>query len=374
MKKIFLFLSFSVLLFSCKNSADKEKFTVAGEIKNTPDQKIFLEELYFSQKPPEVLDTAQIKNGKFSSSAIAHEMGLYRLRLEKTDAGFIFINDEKNIPFAADLTNLTINSPAFNTPANKLLKHFMVDVDLLQTSIADHTAALQQLKTTQSSDSILNAQSQLLNDKKELYKTYIIHYIDTTSNPIMAMIAIGHTREIESAQLEKPIASLIKRFPKNETIASVVAQFNELVARKNAQPHIGGIAPEINLPDTSGKLFSLSSLRGKYVLIDFWASWCGPCRAENPNVVEAFNKFKDKNFTVLGVSLDRDKEQWINAINADKLSWKHVSDLKFWNSAAVALYGFDGIPYNVLIDPQGKIIATELKGSQLIGKLSEVIK
>ena len=115
-------------------------------------------------------------------------------------------------------------------------------------------------------------------------------------------------------------------------------------------------------------------LRGKYVLVDFWASWCGPCRGENPNVVKAYNQFKDKNFTVLGVSLDKDKAEWIKAIGEDKLTWYHISDLKYWNSAAVALYGFDGIPYNVLVDPQGKIIGTNLRGTDLEIKLGEIIK
>lgn len=135
---------------------------------------------------------------------------------------------------------------------------------------------------------------------------------------------------------------------------------------------LGAMAPEFALADTSGNKIPLSSLKGKYVLLDFWASWCGPCRDENPNVVQAYQKFKDKGFTVFGVSLDRDRKSWINAIKADNLTWGHVSDLKYWSSEAALLYGISSIPRNFLLDPQGKIIARDLRGPALIEKLTEI--
>ncbi len=142
---------------------------------------------------------------------------------------------------------------------------------------------------------------------------------------------------------------------------------------KLAATAIGSKAPEISLPDPNGKIITLSSYRGKFVLVDFWAKWCGPCRRENPNVVKAYHTFKSRNFDILGVSLDRNREDWVNAIAQDGLAWKHVSDLRYFESVAARDYNINGIPFSVLVDPDGVIIAKNLRGEELHKKLAEVL-
>ena len=164
------------------------------------------------------------------------------------------------------------------------------------------------------------------------------------------------------------LTSLAKMYPSNKLIKERKAEID-----KEKRLAIGFPAPEITMTDPDGKLFSLSSLRGKVVLIDFWAAWCRPCRMENPNVVRIYNAYKDYGFDVLGVSLDQNRDAWLKAIEADKLTWHHVSDLKYWQSAAAQLYGVGSIPFTVLLDRDGKIVAKNLRGEELERKVKELL-
>ncbi len=164
------------------------------------------------------------------------------------------------------------------------------------------------------------------------------------------------------------IADLGKEFPNDKLYNQVKGEIE--AAKKTA---IGSVAPDIELPTPDGKTMKISDLRGKYVLLDFWASWCAPCRRENPNVVRMYKKYKDKGFEILGISLDKSKDKWIQAIQSDGLTWYHISDLKGWQSAAAKLYGVNSIPSTFLLDKEGRIIAKNLRGPALEQKLKELL-
>jgi thiol-disulfide isomerase/thioredoxin len=250
-------------------------------------------------------------------------------------------------------------------------------MDSIQKAVMFESQKYKQFQESNAPDSILEIGQNRLSALSSAYNNFLLNYVDTTKSPVIALFALGYTENVNVDTLTSVVARLTNRFPQHKGVAAIVHQFDSLVAlqkQSSTQPANSSMAPDVVMPDTIGKTFSLSSLKGKYVLVDFWASWCGPCRGENPNVVSAFQKFKNKNFTILGVSLDQDKAAWLKAINKDKLAWHHISDLKGWESAAVSLYNIEGIPFNVLVDPKGKIIAQNLRGEDLQQKLATVLQ
>jgi len=223
-------------------------------------------------------------------------------------------------------------------------------------------------------------------DKNFIYKRD--KFINDNYKSLAVLTAMGYLNPQTDLALYKKIETgLAESVPNTEYHIAVQTQIKQIETQNKIRAQeemerkkleklsaIGSVAPELNFPNPDGKIITLESLRGNYVLIDFWASWCRPCRAENPNVVKLYNEYKDKGFTVYSVSLDKDKNRWIGAIKQDNLSWpNHVSDLKQWKSEAVKTYGFTGIPFTVLIDKDGKIIDKNLRGTALENRIKQLL-
>lgn len=380
----------ALLFFSCTNK-DAEKITgfkLTGTYKNAADQKVYMEQIDPATRRITAIDTAELKEGKFTLEAPAAEQGLYRLRMDDTSM-FVFINDAKTITFTGDKNNQTLTGSFFDGTGNNLLKKFILDIDLMNKTFNEESAAFEQMNKSSGNENAKKDKIQALAGIQNNFKNYVKSVVDSSSNPVVALYALDFAQNMNPADFENSVRNLAAKFPEHTGVINYVKAFNAMLAqfkkeqqpgqqiqKATGMPGVGDIAPDFTMNDVNGKPVSLSSFKGKYVLVDFWASWCGPCRRENPAVVAAYNKFKNKNFTILGVSLDEKKENWVKAIADDKLEWTQISDLLYWNSKAVELYKFGemGIPYNILLDPQGKIIATGLRGSALENKLAEVLK
>jgi peroxiredoxin len=262
------------------------------------------------------------------------------------------------------------------SPASKQLQDLLARVSNLNNEIQSSFAQLDSLKKINAPDSILVAANNKKNVAVDQLNDYLKQFIQTTPNATLGVLALGWaSRSFQPDQMQTSLKDLKARFPGNAFLAEMEKNSQQPPDQQSSggESWVGKTVPELVMPDPSGKEISISSFRGKFLLIDFWASWCGPCRMENPNVVKAFNEFKGKNFTILGVSLDKDKSSWKKAIMQDHLSWTQMSDLKYWNSQAVETFGFQGIPFNVLVDTSGKVIAESLRGEELDAKLRQVL-
>ena len=373
MKRAFLLLTTIITLASCQQKK-YGAFTVSGKIEHAPAQKVSLEELPFDGQSAVVIDSGSLKpNGTFELHGLGKEEGLYRLAIENGPY-VLLVNDGKDIQVQVDITNYraykTEGSPASES-LHTLFEDYRVKDSLLYLTFNK----LDTLQKQNKSDSIITLVRLQRDAQIKQVNTLITDFINQSASPAARYYALGMASRYMSPEEVLPLANAsADKFKEHGGLARIKSL---LAVQKPKSPKYALLdqpAPEINLPDVNGKPFQLSSLKGKYVLVDFWASWCAPCRRENPNVVAAYNKYKNKNFTVLGVSLDKDKDNWQEAIQADKLTWTHVSDLKQWESSMVSLYHFDGIPFNVLVDPQGKIIADNLRGTELEKKLAEILK
>jgi len=381
MKQIFSFvLMAAVVVSSCNATGDPNNFTVSGKITHAPSQNIFLEQIVYDNAAPKVIDSGKLtQDGNYKLKGVSKEQNLYLLTIDHKPVS-ILINDNDDIRLSADL-NTSFSSPYIsNSDATKSLYTFLKRFRSSDSMLATTYNTMDTLaKQNPNDSSLIILQSKGAQELQSL-SAYMKDFIQKSNSPaaIYYALSVAASKNVVNLQeldsLATQAAGRFKGHSGLEAMKTAIAQAKSSNNTNEGASWVDKQAPNLTMNDINGKPVSISDFKGKYVLIDFWASWCGPCRKENPNVVAAYNKYKDKNFTILGVSLDQDKDSWVQAIKNDNLAWAQMSDLKQWQSAAVSTYNIEGIPFNVLIDPTGKVIAQELRGPALEQKLAEVLK
>ncbi|GHV08233.1 hypothetical protein FACS1894160_2190 [Bacteroidia bacterium] len=256
-----------------------------------------------------------------------------------------------------------------NNQDYKSLKMELIPVETKITALkAEYEKATPEQKDSEAFVSNINKRYSVIENEQNVI---LSAFIKKHPNSYISLVALSQLsgENLKQNEIEALFSKLSDDVKNTNWGKSLATSFN-----KTRATAVGSVAPDFTQNDPSGKPIKLSSFRGKYVLIDFWASWCGPCRRENPNVVQTYQKYKNKNFEILGVSLDNDKNAWLSAIEKDNLTWLHVSDLRGWKSAAAQLYSVESIPQNFLLDPKGVIIEKNLRGKQLDEALAKALK
>lgn len=364
MIKKMLFLG--LIVYSIISCAKPDKFVISGEIKGKESGKISL--MKFADGRWVVEDSASLNKGKFTLTGKVElpELRFVAMGPQEMVAQFFAENGSISIQAYADSLDKTV------VKGSKSNEEFRIYQKELMDLTKEAQGMQQRYMTAQQSgdqDGMRKAQidyEAMIQNLNVYAKNFIRDHKKSTVSPLVAMMQFGQT--ITATEIDTLIA-----FLDPSVHPSIYVGELKKIADKKRTTEVGSLAPDFTLPTPDGGSFTLSSTRGKYVMIDFWAAWCQPCRHENPNVVALYAKYKDKGFDIVGVSLDREKEAWVKAIADDQLVWHQVSELKYWQSETAQKYGVTAIPCTYLLDKEGKIIAKNLRGEELANKLAELM-
>jgi thiol-disulfide isomerase/thioredoxin len=383
--RIFWSLLTAAALISCggekmnTNDAGSEskpgRVYAKGKLTNAAEgEKLYLEEL--SPNGVTVVDTAVISaTGEFEFNRVVPEIGFYNIKAGEANFATVILDSVQTIIVEGNARDLGNTYTARGSKdmeifweINENAKRNYRQRDSLSKIYQAYLNSGRGPKDIEKMQARLQGQFDSLVD---VHEKYVKSVIDQNPGSFATLMAIRQLNPDENLDYYQKVSeSLYRKFPNSRFVALLHDEFKQV-----SRTAIGAVAPEITLPTPEGKELSLSSTRGKVVLLDFWASWCKPCRAENPNVVKLYNKYQDKGFTVFSVSLDKDHGSWVEAIKKDGLAWpNHVSDLKMWETPLVKLYNFNGIPQTFLLDKDGKIIGKNLRGEELEKKLAEIFR
>jgi peroxiredoxin len=371
MRKILLLSFLSVLAFAaCKKEAPQ--YQINGNVVGEMDGKVVYLKQMEKMRPGTTVDSAIIANGTFIMKGNVATPDFYNISVGGERLGVSLFVENAPIQVTLDSTEPK-NSVANGSPLNDLYAAYVKEIrENYQAKMQDIVKRAQEAE--QKGEMTPEIEKQVNDEYDEImdkYKAYQLKFINDNPNSIVSAFVLRTiANTLSPEEIEAPLSKFDTIIGKSYYIVSLKEDLEKM--KKVA---VGQKFTDIRLLDPEGNEIALSDYagKGKYVLVDFWASWCGPCRRENPNVVVLYNKYKDKGFEIVGVSLDRDKEAWIKGIAEDKITWPQMSDLKFWESEGASLYNIKAIPSTVLIDKEGIIIAKNLRGSELEAKVAELI-